>query len=207
MEKKSKKVKETKKVEKKEVKAKKSENKVVFDKETKKAVKIFTWILSFLASIVCIFTFVFSITTSLKVINSTKEELLHDNFTVTYLSNINGITITETEDLLEGFGNKGLFVLVDIVLPSIALIAITILLVILLKKILDLVLGTNKEKDLYTNKKLNEVEKMACLAEAIITVSFVIFKRPSVLLYIFVSLLLFVVIGLFKKCVENKSSQ
>jgi len=190
-----------------EVLKKKKVNRVIFSNETKKSIKIIAWVMSFLATTLCILTFVFSIIASLNVINTEKTELLNNNFTVTFISNINSISFEEAKNLIQGYGSKALFVIYDIVIPSLAFIAITILLIILLKKLMDFVNSSTKENDLYTTKKLHEIEKMACITEAIITISFVVFKRPSILLYLFVSLLLFIIIGLFKKCVEDKDSQ
>ena len=200
----------TKKVENKVVKetrkTKKEENKVVFNKNTKKIIKMVVLLISFFAVALSIFTFVFSTITTLNVANSTKAEILNDNFTVTHIANINRISVVESENLIQGFGNKTLFIIFDIVIPTLSIILIALLLVLLLKKVLDFVTITTKEKELFNIKKINDVEKLACIAETIITIYFVVFKKPSLLFYIFASLLLFLVIALFRKCVENKNS-
>ena len=177
---------------------------IVFTKDVKTITKVISLILVFLSSSAAIFVFVFGIITSIKVANTTKVELLHDNFSATFISNVNNISITETEDIIEGYGSKVLFIIFDIVIPCLAIIAIAIITIILAKKAIDFVNSINKEKDLYNKKKLNTIEKMACLIETILTISFIIFNNPSILLYLLISLLLFIVIGLFRKCVDDK---
>ena len=180
------------------------EEKVVFNPEIKKAVKIVTLFISFFAVIMCIFTFVFGIITALKVANSTKVELLQNNFSVTFLSNINAKSIVEMKDLIQGYGGKTLFIIFNVIIPALAIIAVSTLTIILLKKIFDFVNDVDTEKELYTKNNLNLVEKLACLATAIITITFVIFDKPSIALYCFNTALLFIIIALFKKCVKEK---
>ncbi len=182
---------------------KKSDSKIIFPKQTRKIIKFFALALSFIAVVATIFTFIFAIITSLKVANNTKLELLHDNFSVTFISNINGTSIAEAEDLIQGYGSKALFIIFDIVIPAIAIIAASVGLIIFLKKAMDFINENTREKDLFTEKNLENVEKLACLAEAIITVTFVVFDRPSILLYAFICILLYIIIFLFKKCINK----
>jgi len=194
-----------KKVEKKEIKKiQKEETQTLFNENVKKVVKISSLVLSFFAIIMCIFTFVFGIITSLKVINSTKVELLHDNFSVTFLSNINSKSIVEMKDLVQGYGSKTLFIIVNVVLPALAIVAVSILSIILLKKIMDFVDDINTEKELFSKDNIPVIEKFTCLITTIITISFVVFNQPSFILYIFITLLLFIIINLFYRCVKVK---
>ena len=197
--------KETKKIVKKTEK-KSKENKVIFNKDVKKTVKYAAYILSFCAAAAALFTFIFGIITTLKVANNSKVELLHDNFSVTFISNINGQSITDVTDNIMEFGDKTLFIILNIVIPCIAIIACMILLIIAIKMILDFVSKISRENELYTNARLVEVEKIACLIETIITITFLVFNRPSFFLFILVSLMFFIIIGLFKKCVDEKNN-
>ena len=79
-----------------------------------------------------------------------------------------------------------------------------IILIIAIKEILDFVAKVSREKDLYTKARLIDVERIACLIETIITIHFVVFNRPSILLFLLVSLMFFIIIGLFAKCVSNE---
>lgn len=176
---------------------------IVFNKDTKKVVKVVSLILVFLAAIAAIFVFVFGIITSIKVANTDKLELLKDNFSVTFVSNVNNIPVNEAENLIQGYGSKALFITFDIVIPCLAIMCVSILLIIFAKKVMDFMDSVKKEKDLFTKEKLHNIEKMACIVETMLTISFVIFSRPSIILYLFVSILLFIIIGLFRRCVEN----
>ena len=195
--------KEKKKVKSKTKEKTNSDNEVVFTKDVKNIIKVGSLLLVFIASIAAIFVFVFGIITSIKVSNITKAELLHDNFSVTFISNINNISISEAEDLVQGYGSKALFILFDIVVPAIAIISIAVITIVFIKKLMDFITSTKKEKELYTKDKLASVEKMCCLLEIVLTIDFIIFNNPSMLIYILTSTLLFIVIGLFRKCVEN----
>lgn len=201
MEKEKKTVKEEKKITKVE---RKSTNNIVFTKDIKIIVKILAIMASFIATIVSIFVFVFGIITSLNAANLEKSELLHDNFSVTFISNVNCNTIIETENIIKGYGSKALFIIFDIVLPSIALITVMILLVIFSKQLLDFINSVTKENELFTKDKLNVIEKLTCLIAAMLTISLIFFGSPSIIIYLFISVLLFIVIGLFGKCVENQ---
>jgi len=197
-------VKEVKKVEKVE---KKTIDKVIFTQDIKKAAKTLGVIVAFLATAASIFVFVFGIITSLKAANYTKEELLHDNFSVTFISNVSGNTIYDTENIIEGYGSKALFIIFDIVLPAIAFITIMILLIIFVKQLLEFVSGITKESELFTKEKLQTIEKLLCIIATALTVALVVFGRPSILIYAFISALLFIIIGLFDKCIEYKKNR
>ena len=177
---------------------------LIFNKEIKKVAKIIAIVFTFLAAAISIFVFVFGIITSIKVANNTKVELLHDNFSVTFISNVKGISIADAENVIQGYGSKTLFIIFNIVIPCIAIIAVAILMMIFAKKVLDFANSFSKEKDLYTKDNLVAVQKIACLIEAMISITFIFFNRPGIILYLLISLLLFIVIGLFTKCVEKK---
>ena len=196
--------KETKKVEKVEKENSKSNDGILFTSEIKKGAKILATIVSFFATLATIFVFVFGIITSLKAINLEKSELLHDNFSVTFISNLTGNSITETENIIKGYGSKTLFVVFDIVLPAIAFIAVMILLVIFTQKLLSFVTSINKESELFTKAKLIDVEKLLCLIATMITITLIIFGSPSIIIYALISLLLFIIIALFEKCIKYK---
>lgn len=198
--------KETKVKEKKTVvKEEKQENNVVFNSDVKKGVKILALITAFVASLVTIFVFIFGIITSLNSINQTKEELLTDNFTVTFISNLNGKTLTETQNIVEGYGSKALFVTFNIVIPALAIICVMILLLFLVKQLLDFINSTDTEKKLFTASSLLTIEKLICILEVILTISFIVFQNPGFIIYALISLLLFVIIGLFAKVIEYKN--
>ena len=179
-------------------------NNVVFGKETKKIIRIIAMILAYGAAVISLFTFIFAIITVLKIVNSTKLDLLLDNFSLTFISNMNGITNSEVIGIISEYGNNTAFIIFNVIIPAIAIVSSMIILIIAIKEILDFVAKVSREKDLYTKARLIDVERIACLIETIITIHFVVFNRPSILLFLLVSLMFFIIIGLFAKCVSNE---
>ena len=188
------------------VKTSKKDNRIIFKKESKKVVKVVSYIGMFFASAACIFIFVFGIMTTLKVANSTKSELIGDNFSLTFISNINFTSIAETKEIITDSGSTTLLIAFNVIIPAIAIIASCILFMIILSKILNFFDKDYDitEKELYTRDNLSLIEKVACLTECILIISLIVFDRPTILLYLLVSVLLFSVIGLFNKCIENQ---
>lgn len=184
----------------------KKRDKVVFTPSIKKYTRLIGLIMAFLASAASIFVFIFSIIVSLKVSESSQAELLRDNFSVTFISNLRGISINDTETLIGMSGNKTVFIILDIILPAIAFIAAMILVILLVKCVLDFIDNINTENELYCKDNIHLLEKMACYLISILTISLLIFDTPSLIIYALISLLVFVALGLFNKIVNMKNS-
>ena len=199
---KEKKVGENNKVKKVVTEKKENEERVVFDKHTKLYTRVIAIILAFLASAASIFMFVFGIIVSLKILNLESLDMLTDNFSVTFISNLHGCSIGETRELLATYGDKTAYVIFHIVIPIIAFVVAMVLLVLLAKLVLDFVDRINNESQLYTKQNIFELEKIACYMMSIMTITLIIFNTPSILMYAIVSILVFVSLYLFEKVVR-----
>lgn len=183
---------------------KKNESKIVFSSNVKKYTKIVSLILAFFATAAIIFTFVFGLIVSLKVADYSREELLHDNFSVTFISNMHGTSIHETEETIANFGNHALFIIFQVVVPVLIFITAMVLLIILLKTILNFVNRIDTEKELFCEENIPEVDTIACYIMTILTITIITFNRTSPIIYGLVCLLIFIVLKLFRKCVEDR---
>ena len=186
---------------------KNSDDTVIFNKNLKKIIQIISMIIAYGAAVVALFTFVFGIITVLQVLDSTKLDLFHDNFSISFIANMNGITNSEVIGIISEYGNGAMFVIFNVLIPAIAITCSMIILIITIKNILDFTNKVTHEKDLFTRNRLIDVEKIACLIETIITIHFVVFNRPSVLLFLLICLMFFIIIGLFSICVRDRENK
>ena len=181
-----------------------SENKVVFTPSVKKGAQIIAILLAFFASAASIFMFVFGIIVSLKIIDLTKLELLTDNFSVTFLANLHGGSISQVKELIGSYTSKELFIIFKVAVPVIAFVIAMILAIILAKSVMDFVTEITTEKELYVKKNVYALEKMACYLMTILTILLLIFESPSLIIFALISLLVFIALQLFKKVVYSK---
>lgn len=181
-----------------------SESRVVFTPSVKKGTQIIAILLAFFASAASIFMFVFGIIVSLKIIDLTKLELLSDNFSVTFLANLHGGSITEMKELIGSYTSQELFIIFKVAVPVIAFVIAMVLLIILAKSVMDFVSEVTTEKELFVRKNVYELEKMACYLMTILTILLLIFESPSIIIFGLISLLVFIALQLFKKVVYLK---
>ena len=174
---------------------------VILGKNEKKLIKFMGLIISFFATSLALLIFVFSVMASLSIAHLTKDTLVNNNIVVILLSKLNGYSISEVKEMIMTMSNRFTFILFEIIIPAIAFIGSMILLAVLTKKVFDFVSDINTEKDLFSKKKVREVQDIIGIISIVLLATLVIFNEPSIIFYLFIELLLGASYILFKKCV------
>ena len=197
-----KKVKEKKNIAKKE-NVEKKENIVLHDNE-KKLIKFTALLASFFASGLALLILIFSIISTIAVAKLPKADLINNNIVVTLVSKLNNYSNVDTTNLISNITNKFTFIAFEIIIPMFAFIGAMILIIVLSKKVLDLISNVKYEKELFTLKKLDVVKDIISLLSLILLTLLVLFNEPVIILYLIIELLLFIIYALFKKCVNER---
>ena len=179
------------------------EDKILFSDNIKKLVKLASVLCAFFSTILILIMLFFGIVTTFIVINSDKGQLVGNNTIITFVSNINDYSIQEMINTIETMDSKGIFIIMEIILPVIALIAVGLLLIILSKKILDFIANVKYEKDLFALDKVDEVRVIANNLSLVLLVTFVIFDNPSFLVYALIEFLIYASYKLYMRCINN----
>lgn len=193
--------------EKKVVKATKKEEKTttednaILGKREKKLIKFAALLGTFFATGAAILIFVFGVISTISSINLSKEALLNNNIVLTFISKMNGYTILEVKDTISLMDSRFSFIIFEIVIPAIAFIGTMLLIIVLAKRIIDFIGDVNTEKDLYNKKKLSTVREIISILSVILLATLVIFDRPSIIIYVLINVLLWIIYLLFKHCV------
>ena len=182
----------------------KSNNPVVIN-QVKSIVRFICYLATFFASILAILVFIFSIITTLSVANKEASVLLHDNFSMSFISKISASTMEETKLSYMANGGSFTYILFNIILPSIALICAAILVILLCSQILKFIAKINKEKDLFSEKNIYKVENMVNILSVIIFVNWALFNNPSMPFALLIFLLLYIIYYLYKICAKKFS--
>ena len=199
LEKNKKEVKETKKIIEKKIVM--TDNEIV-GKDVKAIIKLICYITTFFASILAIVVFVFGIIATISVSNSSSSEILHNNFVITFVSKISNTTIEETQLSILTLDNRFVYVMFNIVLPSIALVCVALLLILLSFQVLKFFSGKITEKKLFTSNRLRQLENIVNITAIIVFIVWILFDTPSLPLILLIDILLCVTYYLFKKCVQ-----
>ena len=179
------------------------EDKILFSDNIKKLVKLASVLCAFFSTILILIMLFFGIVTTLIVINLDKGQLVGNNTIITFVSNINDYSIQEMINTIETMDSKGIFIIMEIILPVIALIAVGLLLIILSKKILDFIANVKYEKDLFALDKVDEVRVIANNLSLVLLVTFVIFDNPTFLLYVLIEFLIYLLYKLYIRYVNE----
>lgn len=180
------------------------EEKIVLEKNEKHIVRFVALLTSFFATGLAILIFVFSVMATLSVANLPKEELVNNNVVVTLISKLNSYSISDTKDLITTMSSRFTFILFEIVVPAIAFIGAMLLLLVLGKHLLDFVNNIKTEKDLFNQKKLQDIHDIISILSLVLLTTLVLFNQPSIIFYLLIELLLWVIYVLFKRCVLLK---
>lgn len=180
------------------------EEKIVLEKNEKHIVKFVALLTSFFATGLAILIFVFSVMATLSVANLPKEELVNNNVVVTLISKLNSYSISDAKDLITTMSSRFTFILFEIVVPAIAFIGAMLLLLVLGKRLIDFVNNIKTEKDLFNQKKLQDIHDIISILSLVLLTILVLFNQPSIIFYLLIELLLWVIYVLFKRCVLLK---
>lgn len=191
---------------KKESKTIKNDNGIMIS-DTKRIVRCVTYIATFFASIFAIIVFVFGLISTLSVLKDTSGEVLHNNFTMTFVSKVSNSTLEETKLSYMASDSKFVYALFNVVLPTIALICVAILVILLCNLVLKFISDTNNEKDLFNDKKLTQAENIVNILSIIIFINWVLFNNPSMPFALLIFLLLYIIYYLFKVSVNKYSKE
>ena len=181
---------------------KKSSNTTIVSKEEKMMVKVIFMIATFFATVLSLIIFVFGIITTTAIINGQASELANNNTVMTFITRMNGYTISEAQHSINIMDSKFLYIAFEVIVPSMALICAMLLLIYLSVRIMNFVEGISKEKDLYTTDKYMDAKDIFCILSVIIFISFLIFNKPSFIFFMLIELLICFVIILYKKVVS-----
>ena len=181
----------------------KEKNIILHDRE-RKLIKFVALLASFFASGLALLMLIFGIICTIAVSKLPKADLINDNIVVTLVSKLNNHSIIDTNDLISNMSNKTTFILLEIIVPTVAFISAMMLIIFLSKKVLDFVSNVKIEKDLFTPKKLDDVKDIILLLSLILLALLVLFNEPMIIIYLIVELLLFIIYLLFKKCVKER---
>lgn len=180
------------------------EEKIVLEKNEKNIVRFVALLTSFFATGLAILIFVFSVMATLSVANLPKEELVNNNVVVTLISKLNSYSISDAKDLITTMSSRFTFILFEIVVPAIAFIGAMLLLLVLGKRLIDFVNNIKTEKDLFNQKKLQDIHDIISILSLVLLTTLVLFNQPSIIFYLLIELLLWVIYVLFKRCVLLK---
>lgn len=186
----------------KEKKTIKKSDAIIISKDNNKIVKFVASLMTFFASIVSIIVFVFGIISTIQVARNPASEAVHDNFSVTFISSLSNNTVEETKLAMLSMDSKVVYILFNIVLPVIAIVCALILLILLSYLLLRFFDGPLTEKKLFTSKKSHQLSAITDVICVIIFVVWALFNSPSFPFVLLIYLLLFIINGLFKKCVD-----
>ena len=191
----------------KEVKVKKIKSKenieenVVLAKREKRLVKFIALLSAFFATGLAILMFIFGVIACVSVFNTDKELLVNNNIVVTVVSKLNSYSTLEVKDLINNMSNKFTFILFEIIIPTIAFVGAMILILVLAKRVIEFISDVTYEKDLYTKKKLSNIQDIISILSIVLLSTLVIFNKPSIIIYLLIEILLCLIYLLFKKCV------
>ena len=178
------------------------EEAVIIDKSEKNLIKFIALLSAFFATGMAILIFVFSVIACISVANSSIDALLNNNIVLTVVSKMNNYSISEVKTIIESIGSSRLtFILFEIVVPTIAFVGAMILILVLSKRAIEFIADVSSEKDLYTKRKLINIQDMISILSIVLLTTLVIFNRPSIIIYLLIEALLCIVYLLFKKCV------
>ncbi len=141
------------------------------------------------------------------ILNSSPEEIQNDKLTVNYISNINDYSIEETKEIIGEIGEIGSkteFLMFEVILPTIAIVLVTILIVILCKKSYDIVKNVKSNKDLFTEKNLKSLKDISSLVLDMYLIFFLIYGIRYIFYLIFIDLVFQIILYLFNNCVEKE---
>ncbi len=147
--------------------------------------------------------FIFSTKT---VFNNSFEDILKDEMTINYISKINDYSLSDIKDAIEMEADKLPFYLFEIVFPTIILIFVFILSIVLGKKLNNFVRNVKSNKDLFTNKKIEELKKIRNIILDICFLLFLKFNLTFLIFYALLDFMLEIIIYLFSNCVEKKEN-
>ena len=193
----------------KETKTKKKEkvlvhNDNVLEKNEKGVIKFASLLTSFFATCLAILIFIFSVIASLSLANLPKEDLVNNNIVVTLLSKLNNYSITDAKELITTMSNRFTFILFEIVIPTIAFIGAMLLLITLARRLIDFISDVKTEKDLFNAKKVEDAKDIISILSLVLLTTLVLFNEPSIIFYLLIEVLLYIIFILFKKCVLLK---
>ena len=191
----------------KSVKDNKSVDDIVIKNDANRIVKLIAYLSSFFASIFAIIVFVFGIITTISVTSNVPDDIIHNNFVITFISKIGNSTIEETKIAILSMGDKFCYVSFNIVLPTLALVCASILIILLSCQLLKFFDSPLTEKKIFTEKKLRQLENIVDILSVIIFISWALFNQPSVPFILLIYLLFFIVYYLYKKCVTLNSKK
>ena len=185
----------------KKVESAKEEESIVLEKREKRLVKFISLLSAFFATAVAILIFVFSVISCISVANLSKEDLVNNNIVVTIISKLNNYSINEVGDIISNMTNRFVFILFEIVIPTIAFVGAMILILLLAKRVIEFISDVTYEKDLYNKKKLSDARDIIAVLSIVLLTTLVIFNKPTILIYLLIEALLTLIYYLFKKCV------
>ena len=193
----------------KETKTKKKEkvlvhNDNILEKNEKGVIKFVSLLTSFFATCLAILIFIFSVIASLSLANLPKEDLVNNNIVVTLLSKLNNYSVTDAKELITTMSSRFTFILFEIVVPTIAFIGAMLLLITLARRLIDFISNVKTEKDLFNAKKVEDAKDIISILSLVLLTTLVLFNEPSIIFYLLIEVLLYIIFILFKKCVLLK---
>lgn len=126
--------------------------------------KILVWFAIIMYSLISIALVVVSSASTLDISNYTNEEILKDEILMDYIGEINNYSYIELNNFPE-VSNKTLFMVIKIIIPTAIKLFGFILLIIALKKILDLVHNVTNNKELFTKEKYKQLNTITILMD------------------------------------------
>lgn len=181
-----------------------SEDVIILKNEERKIIKFVALVTTFFTSALAIMMFVFGVVATISIATLSHDELVNNNIVVTLLSKMNGYSIMEAKDLIMNMSSRVTIIVFEVVIPIIAFIGAMMLLVILSKRIMDFILDVKFEKDLFKKRKIYDLQDIVSIISIVLLAFLVLFNEPSIIFYLLIELLLFMVYGLFKKCVKDE---
>ncbi len=167
-------------------------------KSLMKGTKILVWFGIIVFSIISLALIICSTSYSfLGTSNYSIEEIKNNESIISYVSNINNYSYSETIDVISEINNNVGFVVVEIIIPTVFTLFGYILLIISQKQILDLIKNVTDSKALFTNDKKQLLNKILLRTDIAL---FLVLKNFYI--WIGIGMILEVIRYLFNYCVQ-----
>ena len=185
----------------------KKDDAVICNNDTKFVVKFIAVVCTFFSTVFAAIFFIFGVVSFLSAIQLPKEKLLESNIVTSFLSKINGYSITEIENSINVIDSKAFFIFFEIIIPTAALICSMVLLIKFSRKLMAFFSDVKKEKDLFRIKKYGEVRDMVIIVSISLFILIALLNSEYIILFFIIEILLLIILYLYKRCINQEEEK
>ncbi len=185
----------------------KKDDAVICNNDAKFVVKFIAVVCTFFSTVFAFIFLIFGIVSVLSAIQLPKEKLIESNVVTSFLSKINGYSVTEIENSINVIDSKAFFIFFEIIIPTAALICSMVLLIKFSKRLIEFFSDVKKEKDLFRIKKYGELRDMIIIVSISLFILIALLNSEYIILFFIIEILLFVILYLYKRCIKNEEEK